>query len=64
MLVRKSKSDLKLSMKAEIAKLSLTGPAQIVEFAADLKAAGRIHALELSEAEVAAIVDVEFVTEQ
>ena len=63
-LVRKSKSDLKLSMKAEIATLKLAGPKQISDFAADLKAAGRIHEMELQDAASAEIIGIEFAQEQ
>ena len=45
--VRKSKSDMKLSMKAEILSAKLSGPIQLERFLSDLKAVGRIHSLEL-----------------
>ena len=63
-LVRKSKSDQKLSMKAEISKLTLSSPKATELFAADLKAVGRIHELVLSEAGEVAVVDLEFVSEE
>ena len=45
--VRKSKSDMKLSMKAEIVSARLSGPKELEHFLGDLKAVGRIHHLEL-----------------
>ena len=64
MLVRKSKSDLKLSMKAEIDSLSLAGPEEISKFEADLRAAGRISKLNLTKAEAIEVIEVEFAAEQ
>jgi valyl-tRNA synthetase len=62
--IRKSKSDQKLSMKAEIASLQLTGPAQLATFAEDLKAVGRIEKLELVEQDQVSVLSLEFAEEQ
>lgn len=59
-LVRKSKSDLKLSMKAEIEMLKMTGPAQLNSVARDLQAVGNITQLELSDASEIAITEIRF----
>jgi valyl-tRNA synthetase len=59
-LIRKSKSDAKLSMKAEIDLLRLSGPAELSRLEADLKDVGRIHNLELSEAKDLAILELSF----
>jgi valyl-tRNA synthetase len=59
-LVRKSKSDLKLSMKAEIELLKMTGPAQLNSVARDLQAVGNIAQLELSDASEIAITEIRF----
>lgn len=59
-LVRKSKSDLKLSMKAEIETLKMTGPAQLSRVARDLQAVGNIAQLELSDAGEIAITEIRF----
>lgn len=59
-LVRKSKSDLKLSMKAEIEMLKMTGPAQLNSVARDLQAVGNIAQLELSDASEIAITEIRF----
>ena len=59
-LIRKSKSDAKLSMKAEIDVLRLSGPRQLAKIQADLKDVGRVHKLELSESEELAILELSF----
>jgi len=46
-LIRKSKSDAKLSMKAEIERMELIGPTALKQLSADLKDVGKIRALEL-----------------
>jgi valyl-tRNA synthetase len=48
-LIRKSKSDAKLSMKAEIDLMQLAGPAALQEIKADLRDVGKIRTLELIE---------------
>jgi valyl-tRNA synthetase len=63
-LVRKSKSDLKLSMKAEIESATLSGPASLSELVADLKAVGRIADLRLVEADVIAVGEIKFAESQ
>jgi hypothetical protein len=63
-LIRKSKSDLKLSMKAEITKLKLQGPASLSLVAEDLKSVGNISALELVEGQEIAILEVRFAEPQ
>lgn len=59
-LIRKSKSDLKLSMKAEIELLKLAGPAPLASVARDLQSVGNISLLELSEAPEIAIAEIRF----
>ena len=59
-LIRKSKSDLKLSMKAEIEFLKLEGPAPLSSVARDLQLVGNISQLELSEAPEIAIAEIRF----
>jgi len=59
-LIRKSKSDAKLSMKAEIDLLKLAGPVELSRLHADLKDVGRIHNLELSSASELAILELTF----
>ena len=63
-LVRKSKSDLKLSMKAEIAELKLKAPAALSSVSKDLQSVGNIAKLELIEAPEIAIVEVRFAEPQ
>ena len=63
-LVRKSKSDLKLSMKAEIAELKLKAPAALNYVGKDLQSVGNIAKLELIEAPEIAIVEVRFAEPQ
>ena len=63
-LIRKSKSDLKLSMKAEIESATLSGPASLSELVADLKAVGRIADLRIVEADVIAVGEIKFAESQ
>ena len=63
-LIRKSKSDLKLSMKAEIAELKLKAPAALSFVGKDLQSVGNIAKLELIEAPEIAIVEVRFAEPQ
>ena len=63
-LIRKSKSDLKLSMKAEIAELKLKAPAALSFVSKDLQSVGNIAKLELIEAPEIAIVEVRFAEPQ
>jgi valyl-tRNA synthetase len=58
--VRKSKSDMKLSMKAEILSARLSGPKELEHFLGDLKAVGRIHHLELHVDNEVALSEVVF----
>lgn len=59
-LIRKSKSDLKLSMKAEIESLKMTGPTQLSGVARDLQAVGNIAQLEISVAGEIGITEIRF----
>ncbi len=63
-LIRKSKSDLKLSMKAEIVELKLKAPAALGSVGKDLQSVGNIAKLELIEAPEIAIVEVRFAEPQ
>jgi len=63
-LIRKSKSDLKLSMKAEIAQLKLKAPSLIKTVAKDLQSVGNIAELELIESSEIEIVEVRFAEAQ
>ncbi len=58
-LVRKTKSDAKLSMKAEILSAELSGPAELAKLRSDLMAVGKIAQLALSEGALA-LTKVEF----
>jgi valyl-tRNA synthetase len=58
-LVRKTKSDAKLSMKAEILSAELSGPAEPAKLRSDLMAVGKIAQLTLSEGALA-LTKVEF----
>lgn len=63
-MVRKTKSDQKLSMKAEISNLTITGnQGYLSEIAADLKAVGKIHNLEIIQGDDLAITHLEFAPE-
>ena len=63
-LIRKSKSDLKLSMKAEIAQLKLKAPSLMKSVAKDLQSVGNIAELELIESPEIEIVEVRFAEAQ
>ncbi|MEY3326480.1 MAG: valine--tRNA ligase [Actinomycetota bacterium] len=63
-LIRKSKSDLKLSMKAEIAQLKLKAPSLMKSVAKDLQSVGNIAELELIESSEIEIVEVRFAEAQ
>jgi len=63
-LIRKSKSDLKLSMKAEIAQLKLKAPSLMKTVAKDLQSVGNIAELELLESPEIDIVEVRFAEAQ
>lgn len=58
-LVRKTKSDAKLSMKAEITKATLSGPEELKYIQGDLMAVGKISNLKIQTGELA-ISEVEF----
>ncbi len=58
-LVRKTKSDAKLSMKAEILSAELSGPSELAKLRSDLMAVGKIAQLALSEGALA-LTKVEF----
>jgi len=62
--VRKAKSDLKLSMKAEIESASLSGPAELASFKSDLMAMGKIHNLNLVLSDQVLLSDAVFITTQ
>jgi valyl-tRNA synthetase len=62
--VRKSKSDMKLSMKAEITSATLTGPADLAKILTDLKAVGRITDLVLQQGNEVALSEVVFAEPQ
>lgn len=60
-MVRKTKSDAKLSMKAEIATLTISGDTKMLELISkDLKAVGKIHNLEIVSGDELAITNLEF----
>jgi valyl-tRNA synthetase len=63
-LIRKTKSDAKLSMKAEIATLTLTGDKQLEFLRDDLMAVGKIHNLILIEGDELAISHLEFAAQE
>ena len=63
-LIRKSKSDLKLSMKAEIAELKLQGPESLARVAKDLSSVGNIAKLELVTGQEIAIMEIRFAEQQ
>ena len=62
--VRKSKSDMKLSMKAEITSATLTGTADLAKILTDLKAVGRITDLVLQQGNEVALSEVVFAEPQ
>ncbi|MEY3614284.1 MAG: valine--tRNA ligase, partial [Actinomycetota bacterium] len=62
--IRKSKSDAKLSMKAEIKTATLTGVQQLALIADDLKSVGKIAELRLLIGNELALSDLEFASEE
>ena len=62
--IRKSKTDQKLSMKAEISTMVLNGPAVLSQVQRDLAAVGRIANLTLEPADKVAISSMEFAEPQ
>ena len=62
--IRKSKTDQKLSMKAEISNMVLAGPAILDQAQRDLAAVGRIQNLELNTADKVLIESMEFAEQQ
>ena len=62
--IRKSKTDQKLSMKAEISNMVLAGPAILEQAQRDLAAVGRIQNLELNTADKVFIESMEFAEQQ
>jgi valyl-tRNA synthetase len=62
--IRKSKTDEKLSMKAEITSMVLAGPAILSEVERDLAAVGRIESLTLTAADKVSIESMEFAKQQ
>jgi valyl-tRNA synthetase len=63
-LIRKSKSDAKLSMKAEIETAELAGPELLSLINDDLMAVGKIRELQLSVAQELKLSNLKFVPEQ
>lgn len=63
-LIRKSKSDAKLSMKAEIETAELAGPEHLSLIRDDLMAVGKIRKLQLSVAQELKLSNLKFVPEQ
>jgi valyl-tRNA synthetase len=63
-MIRKTKSDAKVSMKAELDRVVLAGPATLQALAEDLKAVGKISELELRESETLTIESFEFKPEE
>ena len=59
-LIRKSKSDLKVSMKAEIDYLELAGPTSLSQITRDLQSVGNILKLKLQEADQISISEIRF----
>ena len=59
-LIRKSKSDAKLSMKAEIETLELQGPKDLEALASDLKDVGKVKMLKLSEGSSLEVLELRF----
>jgi len=62
--IRKSKTDEKLSMKAEITSMVLAGPEILSEVERDLAAVGRIESLTLTAADKVSIESMEFAKQQ
>jgi valyl-tRNA synthetase len=59
-LIRKAKSDAKLSMKAEIESMELQGPKELSLLADDLRDVGKIHELKLQEADELQLLNLSF----
>ena len=59
-LIRKAKSDAKLSMKAEIESMELQGPKELSLLADDLRDVGKIHDLKLQEADELKLMNLSF----
>ena len=62
--IRKSKSDAKLSMKAEIKTATLSGAQELSLIAEDLKSVGKIAELKLLISNELALSDLEFASEE
>jgi valyl-tRNA synthetase len=62
--IRKSKSDQKLTMKAEIATATLSGPEKLSLISEDLRAVGKIAELNFLVSSQVELSKVEFVSEQ
>ena len=62
--IRNSKTDKKLSMKAEISIMALLGPAVLSQAQRDLAAVGRLATLNLEQADKVAISSMEFAEQQ
>ena len=62
--IRKSKSDAKLSMKAEIKTATLTGSQELALIAEDLKSVGKIAELKLLMSNELVLSDLEFASEE
>jgi valyl-tRNA synthetase len=62
--IRKSKSDAKLSMKAEIKTATLSGAQELSLIAEDLKSVGKIAELKLLIGNELALSDLEFASEE
>ena len=58
--IRKSKSDNKLSMKAEIATALVSGPVAMQSMAKDLAAVGHIADLNFKEAQEVTVTELRF----
>jgi len=58
--IRKAKSDNKLSMKAELANATVSGPASMQSLAKDLASVGRIHNLEFENADEVTVSNLVF----
>ncbi len=56
--IRRAKTDAKASQKTEVVSATIAGPAILQEAADDLKAVGRIAALEFAEADEVAVTSI------
>jgi valyl-tRNA synthetase len=59
-LIRKAKSDAKLSMKAEIESMELQGPKELSLLADDLRDVGKSHDLKFHEADELKLINLSF----